>query len=137
MRRGHALIAAHDADRDVMMRHIDEGRVYHFDFKKARNPLHHRKFMALMQAIADSSSVYDTVEKALLATKIAVGHCDFVPNPVTGELVAVPKSISFAKMDQTKFDVFYESAVQAVLTHILPQMDRVDLDRAVEFIAGF
>jgi hypothetical protein len=67
----------------------------------------------------------------------AAGHVDFVPHPETGELIAVPKSISFANMDQPAFDEFYERAVSGVIAYVCPHMTRVGLDEAIEMVGQF
>lgn len=135
-RSGNWLIPASVDDRDAI-KHLKPGEVYRFEFKKMRNAAHHRKFFALVGFVAQHSSVYDTTDKALIAIKLAVGHCDFVAHPQTGELVAMPKSISFASMDQIEFDKFYEKAVNGVMQYLLPHINRIDIDDAINMIAGF
>jgi hypothetical protein len=60
-----------------------------------------------------------------------------VPNPVNGELMALPKSISFAAMDQVEFEAFYDNAVNGVLKYLLPTMNRVSLDEALDRVVQF
>lgn len=116
---------------------MEPGESFQLEYKRPRNLQHHRKFMALVAVCSQYSEVYDNHEKALIAVKIAAGHCDFVPHPISGELVALPKSISFANMDQTDFESFYEAAIQGILKHVLKTMDRDSLDHAVDLIVRF
>lgn len=102
-----------------------------------RNPKHHRKFMALVALVAETSETFDNLDKALCAVKVAAGHCDFIANPETGELIAVPRSISFANMDQEEFEVFYTNAVNGILKHLLPTMTRIEFDEALERVVNF
>lgn len=104
---------------------------------RKRNLQHHRKFMALVEIVRQNSEVYDTKPKALTAVKLAVGHVEWVANPHTGALVPVPKSIAFDAMDQDAFNLFYDDAVNAVLKHLLPTMNRVSLDSAINMVIGF
>lgn len=136
VRRGGVLLPAGDDDREAL-RHVTAGDVWAFTLRKRRNYRLHRKFFALANVVAEHSSVFDTTAKAVTAIKLAAGHCDFAPHPLTGELQAVPKSIAFDAMDDAAFSAFYETAVQAVLAHLLPAMDRVSLDEAVDQLAGF
>ena len=50
--------------------------------------------------------------------KIKAGYFDLVPCP-DNTIVCKPKSISFAKMDQVKFDKFFKKAVGVCWKHIL------------------
>lgn len=105
-----------------------------FEWSRPRNGKHHRKMFALLQVIAENSEVYDTAEKALVAVKLCVGHFDLMADPETGEMVKVPLSISYEAMDQDRFDQFYSQAVDAVIQHILPQMDAQTVDRLIDMV---
>lgn len=116
---------------------MEPGECFRLEFSVPRNVAHHKKFWALVSVVADTSDIYDNREKAVAAVKIAAGHCDFVPHPVSHELMALPKSISFAAMDQVEFEVFYDAAVNGVLKHLLPTMNRVSLDEALDRVVQF
>lgn len=118
-------------------RRFAEGEVITAEIKKQRNIKHHRKFMALCQVVAEYHPVFDNTDKAMVAIKVVAGHCEWQPNPLTGELMPVPKSISFASMDQLAFDQFYQNAVQGVLSHVLPQLDERSIEAAVEEVVRF
>lgn len=110
------------------------GKWLRIESKTPRNGAHHRKFMALMQLIAENSETYNTVEKALVAVKLIVGHFEPAIHPQTGELIQVPKSIAYEAMDQDAFDTFYSHALDGVLQHILPQFDKATADRLMDMI---
>ncbi len=99
------------------------GSMMRAEFATMRNGRHHRKLMALLHLISENSEIYDTVEKALVAVKLVVGHFEPVVHPETGELIQIPKSISYESMGQEDFDVFFGRAVSAVCDHIVPQFD--------------
>jgi hypothetical protein len=113
------------------------GEFFTMSYDYERVLAHHKKLMALVTYIADNSDTYNNKDKALVAVKIAAGHCDFVVNPLTGELVASPRSINFKKMKQGAFEEFYANALQGVVDHILPYMNKVDLQVALENISRF
>lgn len=94
----------------------------------------HRKLFALFKLITENSETFDTVEKALVAVKLVVGHFDLVVDPTTGEITKQVKSISYDAMDQTTFETFYTQAIDGVLQHILPQMDRATADELLEHV---
>jgi len=47
-------------------------------------------------------------------------------------LIQVPRSIAYESMEQDDFDRFYEAAIDGVLRHILPQLDRETADHLLE-----
>lgn len=104
------------------------------EWVRPRNPKHHRKFFALLHVISENSETYDTTEKALVALKLVTGHFDLVVDPKSGQIVQVPKSISYERMDQDEFERFYSQAIDAVLQYILPQMDKALMDRLVDMV---
>ncbi|PLC06383.1 hypothetical protein CY658_04940 [Variovorax sp. RO1] len=110
------------------------GKWLRVEFSSPRNGRHHRKLMALLQLVAENSETYNTVEKALVAVKLVTGHFDLMADPKTGEIVQVPKSVSYEAMDQEGFDVFYSAAIDGVLQHILPQMDEPTANRLMDMI---
>lgn len=97
---------------------------------KVRNPQHHRLFFALVNIVYDNQDHYESVEHLLTALKIALGHCDTVICK-DGNPAYIPKSISFAKMDQTEFDAFFNRAVELVCKHFLPGVKDEDLRREI------
>lgn len=110
------------------------GKWVRIEFSTPRHGKHHRKLMALLQLIAENSETYTTVEKALIAVKLVVGHFDLLADPKTGEVLQIPRSIAFESMPQEDFEVFYSAAIDGVLQHILPTMDRETADRLLEMI---
>lgn len=104
------------------------------EFSSPRHLAHHRKLFALLQLVADCSEVYDTPERALLALKLATGFCDPLAHPVTGELLMIPRSISFESMGQDDFDVWYAQALDAVSTVLVPHLKPEARDAALDEI---
>jgi hypothetical protein len=117
---------------------LQPGECIKLEYSKPRNLKNHRRFFALLSVVAEYSDIYDNVDKALVAVKIAAGHCDFEPNPITGELQAIPRSISWSGMDdEDDFKQFFNNAIQGVLTYILPALDEASLNAAVDKVIRF
>jgi hypothetical protein len=110
------------------------GTYIRIEWARPRNGQHHRKFFALLTLVAENSETYDTVEKALVAVKLVSGHAEPIIDPVTGQLMQLPKSISYDSMDQDEFDEFYSAAIDGVLRHILTHMDKATAERLMEMI---
>ena len=130
------LLPASEVDADLL-KSLKLDEVIEVTTKKMRNYKHHCKFLALCRFVSENSDIYDTVEKAKTGIKIAMGWCDFFPDPASGELVPMPRGINFEAMDQVEFSAWYEQAVSACCRHITPHMTRMDFNRAVEEVASW
>lgn len=102
------------------------GNHYKADLRKARNPDHHRKGFALINLIFDSQEKYATLEDLLVELKLQTGwYTEHVRT--SGELVYIPKSISFADMDQLAFETFYDRVMEIAIQNY-------GLEEALEFL---
>lgn len=104
---------------------------------KPRNIRFHRKFFALLNIAFDNlpeqvqqNRKIDSIEKLLSLIKIHLGYYNVVK--IDGRDVIDLHSISFAKMDETDFRIFYDRAVSDILQCFLQGTDRNDLIQEVE-----
>lgn len=140
LRTEKGLRGATPADQDAYAKFrrrletMKPGKWLRLEWSSPRNGPHHRKLMALLQLVAENSETYGTVEKALVAVKLTTGHFDLMADPKTGEIVQIPRSISYDAMEQEDFDVWYSAAIDGVLQHILPTMDKDTADRLLDMI---
>lgn len=115
------------------------GMAEHEDVKatltRSRNIKHHRMFFALLNIVFESQNQFPTLEGMLDAIKIGLGHFEEI-HGLDGKIYVKPKSISFASMDQKSFEEFYNAAVNLILTRIMPNMKRADLEQRVFEIMG-
>jgi len=107
------------------------GREVMAKISQPRNIRFHRKFFALLGSALDMADTDMNAEQFRAFCIAGAGYCDFIPGH-DGKLVAIPKSISFAKMDETEFDRLY----QDVLTFIVKywSLDEQQLSRLVDFM---
>lgn len=107
-RVGNTLVP--DGDESVSaITSVPFGKSLKAEIKMQRNVQHHRLFFAMCKRIGDGCGI--DAEKIATVFKIATDHYDVVVSKRHGE-IRVPKSISFAKMDQTQFREFFERCVQ-------------------------
>jgi hypothetical protein len=105
--------------------------------RRSRNPKRHRKLWALLTVVYDSQSVFATKEDLLNAIKLATGLFE---TGLTVDRVpyVVPQSISFAAMDQNRFEQRYEKVLEVILTKIVPNASAEGLsNRVQEIIDGY
>lgn len=92
---------------------LEPGECIESDTRKARNPAHHRKFFALFELAFQSQERYTNRRQFMTELKVRAGwYEEYIT--ADGKLVFVPKSISWANMDQEEFAKFYAEAVTAL-----------------------
>lgn len=112
---------------------INRGEQVRVKVTRMRNAGHHRKFFALLKAVYDAQNRFATMEQLLNFVKVATGYCD-VMEIIKGKPIYIPKSIRWARMNQTAFEEFYEKVVKLILEKILPGVDASDLEARVNDI---
>ena len=122
----------HPADEaaELLMSKLRENELIAADVRRGRSLPHHRKFWKLMQIVADNQTHYADAEEVCTAFKFAVGHTAKLKT--ARGIVEYPLSISFAKMDQTAFEAFYDKAVHFLCSEVVPGLDSAALTTEVE-----
>ncbi len=99
------MIPLSEDDLDHLKR-IKDGQIIYVDYKKPRNPLFHNKFMSMVRLVFENQDQYKDIDNMLSVLKIELGYYSTL---MYGSIeIRVPKSISFAAMDELKFDHFYK-----------------------------
>ena len=98
---------------------------------KPRNYEFHKKFFGMLDACFDMQDSFDNREHWRAAVLIAAGHCETFINHL-GEVNYKPKSISFARCDETQFQRIYQDTLQAICTHWL-NGEAEQIDTSLEF----
>lgn len=129
----------HDAD---MLDALRPGETVRVTVKRPRNLKFHRKFFALLQAAYQFEQVsdrYENLDQFLQSVKIAIGHADRHEAQIAGErcVILIPRSISFASMDDTEFERFYSATLDALLRRWLRGVSEDELERQAEIVLGF
>jgi hypothetical protein len=125
-------VDAHGVD---LLAKIKQGQQVEIIVKRARNGRQHRLYWALIGLIHPQQRLYTTQEQLSNAMKCAVGWCDEVPLN-SGKVMVTPRSISFANMDQTEFQQFFDKIIDLVVEKILPGVTSEDLKRELEEIVN-
>lgn len=123
---GGKLEPVDDAGRDMLGK-VAPGTVLRVEMKRPRNLGHHRKFWALVSLIYQNQTHYNSPEALCDVIKVLAGYC-VVTRGKGGREIHIPKSISFAAMDQTEFDQFWDRVVTVVCEQIIPGLSRKDLE---------
>ena len=117
-----------DEGREIIAK-FSAGEIIKAEISRPRNVKFLRKFFAMLQIILENQDHYKSMDDLLDVSKLSVGHVRVIQTK-RGE-VRIPKSISFAAMDETAFSEFYERVVTWVLAEVIPGLQRKDLDEEV------
>ena len=105
--RSGDCLAPIDAESWGEFSKIPFGKPLHIEIKQKRNPLHHRKFFALVHRMANALGVNSEALRAHLTVR--AGHVNIVKTK--DGIREYPASIAFSTMDQTEFNDFFNRCV--------------------------
>lgn len=130
--------ASYDSDAEAV-KHIPIGESVKAKFVKSRNVRHHRKFFAMLEMVKQNMpetmpEQYQDTTLLLDEIKFQLGYFEMY-HTLGGRDFYKVKSISFGKMDQVKFDEFYNRAVDVMLKYFLKDITKEQFDKEViEFL---
>jgi hypothetical protein len=120
------LAPVDDASKEAL-NFYGTGEVLRVKMHRDRNPRHHRLFFGLLNLVFQNQQRYLSQEALRFAITIQAGYVDEIR--LSGDRVALkPKSISWGKMDQHEFSLFYQAALKAI-PELLPELGTVDWER--------
>lgn len=95
-----------------------------------RNIGFHRKYFAMLKVARDMCPENYNPEQFRMVAQAGAGYCEFIKSG--DQLVAVPKSISFGRMDQLEFERLYN----AVLNYCCERwaLNNEQIDQLVDFM---
>jgi len=124
---GGGLRPENQNDADILAR-LKTGALIHAEIKQPRNPLFHRKFFALLNFAFEYWTPHCEEIRGMMPQKnferfrkdilITAGFRSLVVN-IKGEARWDAESISFSKMDDTRFAEVYRLAFNACWTLVL------------------
>ena len=108
-----------DIMSDEFMSRVGEGKEIMVTPRRARNPRHHRLLFAMLRKVVENTDQWASEAELLDNLKLATGLAEVRVNLLTGKPYAIPASISFAAMDQTKFAAWFDQAVAILAMRVL------------------
>lgn len=111
VRRVGSVLHPSGNDAIAALSKLPFGRTLKVEVKQPRNGNFHRLYWALCARIGDAVGVDPENISDLL--KIETGHCVIVKSKTYGEL-RLPRSISYAAMDNDAFKTFFDRCVVVV-----------------------
>lgn len=117
---------------------MQPGQTLAFEFRIPRSPRFHRLHFVMLTAVFECQEVFTDNERMRKWLEVGAGHCDLMPGP-GGELVAVPRSISYEALDDPEFHEVHESVKAFLRTpraylYLWPHLGDEGGERMVEAI---
>ena len=107
------------------------GREMQVKISQPRNIRFHRKFFAQLGEARDMADTEYNAEQFRAYVTVGAGYAEFITDS-EGGVVAIPKSISFASMDESQFERLYQDTLTFICkTWVL---DENQLNQIVEFM---
>lgn len=94
---------------------MEPGELANFQTVFPRSGPFHRLHMKLEQTVFDGQERFEHFEQFRDWLKVGAGHVDWYPGP-TGGIVPIPKSISYASMDDEEFKPFHQAVIAFLRT---------------------
>lgn len=92
------------------------GEVYEVEIKKKRNYQFHKKYFALLNLCYENQEVFESIEDLRYFLTMKAGYYKQID---TGNgTMFIPKSISFAKMDEIEFERLYQLTITVICNFI-------------------
>lgn len=87
------------------------GDMFEVEMVFPRSGPYHRRHMSLEQSVFDAQEVFEDFEAFRTWVKIGAAWVIWMPGP-DGQMVPIPKSVSYASADQDEFQKFHEAVVR-------------------------
>lgn len=115
-------------------RKLKLGGTYSVEVKVVRNVDFHRKYFALIAYAWEflneqEAERFKDKENFRKYIEIAAGHCEVIFHPRLQEFVEIPKSIAFAKMDNTAFSDLYGRVKDVIFSIIGDRVTQEEFER--------
>ena len=107
------LLPLYDSDYENYAK-IPMNEEFEIEYTKKRNLKFHKKYFALMKLAYENQSDYRSLNDMRRDIAIVSGFYDEVVNKISGDVLKVAKSISFAKMDESEFSELYEKTKDTI-----------------------
>lgn len=97
------------------IKRLEPGEIIEIRTHQERIGWYHRKHMALEQRVFEAQEKFETFEQFRVWLKVGSGFVDWLPGP-KGGVIPVPRSISYAKLEQGAMEEVHENIVAFLRT---------------------
>lgn len=98
-----------------MVKKLEPGEIVTIFTHKERTGVFHRRHMLIETRVFEAQERFEDFVQFRNWTKVGAGWCDWLPGP-KGAVIPVPKSISYAKLDQTVMEEVHSNMMNFLRT---------------------
>ena len=114
LKKQNKALVPFDAEAEAVIAKWKEGDFLELEVKRPRNSQFHRKLFVMLNIILQNTDEFVSIDELLEFVKIKAGIYKIVKVGKTH--YPITQSISFAKMSEDEFGLFYDRAVDACLS---------------------
>jgi len=109
---------------------MPEGELIEIRWKRPRNIDFHNKFFSMLRTAFSMQSDFDSFEvfRSYILSKVGFARVVLTPD---GAMIIEPESISFANMDEDRFEEVYSSVLDVLLK--LYGIKKEDVERLMQY----
>lgn len=126
--QGGVLIPA-DAECIENMQKVKNNETIMIEYKPKRNIFFHRRAFALLNLVLANQNRYTNINDLLVEFKLKAGHYQHHLT-TKGKIIYIPKSISFAEMDELEFSDIYNKFIDIALRDFV-SISKEDLEQQI------
>ena len=107
------ILPLYDSDYENYAK-IPMNEEFEIEYTKKRNLKFHKKYFALMKLAFENQSDYRSLNDMRRDIAIVSGFYDEVVNKISGDVLKIAKSISFANCDENEFNEIYNASKNVI-----------------------
>lgn len=134
MRRGAFLSACTPFDAD-MLETLPQGKSLVVRVSQRRSVASLRLYWAMLKLVCDNLDQPLRPDTLHAWIKLKLGYVEQIKLR-TGEIIEVPGSVAFDKMDAATFRGFFDAAKALITDQIIPQLDSAKLEKEAHAMLG-
>lgn len=140
LKKTFAGLVPDDENSVDVIKRLSIGDVVSCDIKKPRNYKFHQKFFTMFNLAFENQDHFPETKLGRQQfydwLKLKARYADYCKTP-DGNTLATPKSISFASMDETTFQEFYEDIKDVIFDLIIPDADPARIHDFEQAMLGY
>jgi hypothetical protein len=126
-----SYMPAYASDYENAKRH-KVGALVEGEFREPRHPIYHKKFFALLNLGFSNQEKYSIFDHYRAVFTMKAGYYEEIRTEKG--VIYLPKSISFANMDQIEFEKLYQAMIDVLLKELGGITKREIEDQIIHFI---
>lgn len=132
----HLFVKAFDEESEGALQKWGVGSPVVIEKESKRSQKQHRMYWALITLVLDNQDYFKNKDHLSHYIKLKIGHVDVVQ--YKGEVIEVPKSISFSSTKQEEFNSFIDNAINFIISDegLWPGIDKDTVLNEVYDIIG-